>query len=109
VTLSPALLQALSRWDWPGGASELRVLIAAMVAYRPVGTVLDIDLLPVEMRTRARQLRGIAASEYRAIDAALREADGNRSRAAEILGIGRTTLYRKLRAYGFDGQNTLIS
>ena len=109
VTLSPALLQALSRWDWPGGASELRVLIAAMVAYRPVGTVLDIDLLPVEMRTRARQLRGIAASEYRAIDAALREADGNRSRAAEILGIGRTTLYRKLRAYGLDGQNTLIS
>ena len=109
VTLSPALLQALSRWDWPGGASELRVLIAAMVVQRPGGTVLDVDLLPAEMRTRARQLRGIAASEYRAIDAALREADGNRSRAAEILGIGRTTLYRKLRAYGLDGQNPLIS
>lgn len=109
VTLSSALLQALARWDWPGGVAELRVLIAAMAAQAPSGGILDVDLLPADMRTRARRLGGIAASEYRAIDAALREAEGNRSRAAEILGIGRTTLYRKLRTYGLDGQNTLTA
>lgn len=107
ASLSPALVQALARWDWPGGVPELRGLISTLAAHHAAGSMLDADLLPAEMRTRARQLRGLAASEYRAIDTALREAGGNRSKAAEILGIGRTTLYRKLRMYGFDAQSTL--
>lgn len=107
TSLSPAFVQALVRWDWPGGVSELRELISTASARPAASSMLDVDRLPAEMRTCARRLRGLAASEYRAIDAALREADGNRSQAAEILGIGRTTLYRKLRMYGFDGQRTL--
>ena len=71
------------------------------------GRTIGPELLPVELRTRARNLYGIAASEYRAIEDALRESGGNRSRAAEALGIGRTTLYRKLRAYGLDGSPAL--
>lgn len=59
------------------------------------------------MRAQTRQLYGIAASEYKAIDAALRAAGGNRSLAAESLGIGRTTLYRKMRQYGLDGTTDL--
>jgi DNA-binding NtrC family response regulator len=38
--------------------------------------------------------------ERAAIEAALREANGNRRRAAEMLGIGERTLYRKLKEYG---------
>ncbi len=106
VVLSPALLQALARWDWPGGKDELWGLLTAAAAAHP-RSFLDVDALPDEIRSRARRLYGIAASEYRAIRAALQEAGGNRSRAAESLGIGRTTLYRKLRAYGLDGDSAL--
>ena len=41
----------------------------------------------------------MAEIEQRAIEAALRETRGNRRRAAEMLGIGERTLYRKLREY----------
>ena len=42
---------------------------------------------------------GMAAIERAAIEAALRETRGNRRKAAELLGIGERTLYRKLRDY----------
>jgi transcriptional regulator with PAS, ATPase and Fis domain len=41
--------------------------------------------------------------EQRAIERAIREADGNRSRAARQLGVSRTQLCGRLRKYGFDG------
>ena len=42
----------------------------------------------------------MAEVEQAAIEAALREYEGNRRKAAEVLGIGERTLYRKLKAYG---------
>jgi MFS family permease len=48
-------------------------------------------------------------SERSAIVAALAEAGGNKSRAAEILGIGRTTLYRKMRALKIDDDERLVA
>ena len=42
----------------------------------------------------------MAEVERAAIEAALREHTGNRRKAAEVLGIGERTLYRKLKAYG---------
>jgi len=41
----------------------------------------------------------MAEVERAAIEAALREAQGNRRRAAEVLGIGERTLYRKIKSY----------
>jgi transcriptional regulator of acetoin/glycerol metabolism len=46
--------------------------------------------------------------ERAAIVSALAAAKGNRTRAAGIAGIGRATLYRKMRAYGIDLETTLI-
>lgn len=48
-------------------------------------------------------------SERGAIVAALAEADGNKSRAADILGIGRTTLYRKMRALKIDDDERRVA
>ncbi|MGD2070453.1 MAG: sigma-54 dependent transcriptional regulator [Gemmatimonadota bacterium] len=45
----------------------------------------------------------IEEMERRAIEAALREVDGNRRMAAEMLGIGERTLYRKIKRYDLDG------
>jgi DNA-binding NtrC family response regulator len=44
----------------------------------------------------------MADMERAAIEAALRESAGNRRRAAEMLGIGERTLYRKIKAYKLD-------
>lgn len=106
ATLGSATLQALTRGEWSGDVAELVDLVECLSRVMQ-GRTIGPELLPVELRTRARNLYGIAASEYRAIEDALRESGGNRSRAAEALGIGRTTLYRKLRAYGLDGSPAL--
>jgi transcriptional regulator of acetoin/glycerol metabolism len=93
---------ALRRWSWPGNVAELRALVvrlcAVVGAERPV-TSAD---LPGEMRQGHRTFTGLEQAERAAIRTALRTYAGNRSRAAASLGIGRTTLYRKLRHYGLQ-------
>ncbi|HEU5322129.1 MAG TPA: helix-turn-helix domain-containing protein, partial [Methylomirabilota bacterium] len=54
---------------------------------------------PAEQPVVYRSGMTMADVERAAIQAALRETNGNRRRAAEILGIGERTLYRKLKEY----------
>ncbi len=92
----------LRRWSWPGNVAELRTLVQALCA--AVGTRRPVTAadLPEEMRRVVRTFTGLEQAERTAIRAALLATAGNRSRAADTLGIGRTTLYRKLRHYGLD-------
>jgi hypothetical protein len=93
---------AVRRWSWPGNVAELRCLVAELCAR--VGaerTVTSADL-PEEMRRVRRAFTGLEHAERTAIRTALRAHAGNRSRAAAALGVGRTTLYRKLRLYGLE-------
>ncbi len=101
--LSAATMQGLLRWDWPGNVAELRHLLHDLAAERPGQSVSPYHL-PERMWDAAhrRPLTRIESAERTEILAALRQSDGNRSRAASLLGIGRTTLYRKLRALGID-------
>lgn len=101
--ISAATMQGLLRWDWPGNVAELRHLLRSLAAELPGQSVSPYHL-PERMWDAAnrRPLTRIESAERTEILAALRQSDGNRSKEASLLGIGRTTLYRKLHALGID-------
>ncbi|MBS2937962.1 GAF domain-containing protein [Nocardioides sp. J2M5] len=106
--LSASTMQSLMRWDWPGNVAELRQVLLGLAAELPGKSVSPYHL-PERMWETAnrRPLTRIEAAERSEIVAALRQVDGNRSKAATLLGIGRTTLYRKLTALGIDDEALL--
>ena len=59
-------------------------------------------MLREEYRPCAAPVISIPESEKQAIERALAATRGDRGRTAEILGIGRTTLYRKMKQYNLD-------
>lgn len=95
--------QALMTWHWPGNLNELRQTMLEVAAGRPSWMICLSDL-PLWLRDAAqgRQLTGLERAERNAIIAALQETHGNRSAAAALLGMGRTTLYRRTRALRMD-------
>jgi hypothetical protein len=97
---SSEALQLLMRWSWPGNTAELRLTVE-QVARRAAGRTAGTGDLPVRMQQLPpREYGMIESAERELIVTALRQASGNRTRAAAALGIGRTTLYRKLQTYG---------
>jgi two-component system, NtrC family, response regulator AtoC len=112
---SPAALQRLHEFEWPGNVRELRNVVerAAILAdelIRPedlplpgggcasVGTEgSPSDEDPAVLRVRAGT--PIAEMERRLILATLEQLDGDKKRAAELLGIGLKTLYNRLAVY----------
>ncbi|WP_168703267.1 sigma-54-dependent Fis family transcriptional regulator [Gordonia paraffinivorans] len=99
VRFSSPAMQALLRWEWPGNISELRRLLTQLSSEHP-GELIELEDLPDRMLSVGRNLTKMQELERDAIVQALAQAGGNRSSAAELLGIGRTTLYRKMRALG---------
>jgi DNA-binding NtrC family response regulator len=110
LTCSPLAMRMLRAYGWPGNVRELLAALES-AAIRADGERIDAQHLPAEIRAgrdqngkTAERLRTEAspAEERASILAALERAEGNRSRAAEIMGIGRTTLWRKMRSYGIE-------
>jgi sigma-54 dependent transcriptional regulator, acetoin dehydrogenase operon transcriptional activator AcoR len=99
--MAPAAIQTLMRYDWPGNVRELDGLIRALLTRKRTTDIVLADLPPAYQRG-SRRLRRIEHVERAAIVQALLEVGGNKTRAAELLEIGRATLYRKIRAYGLD-------
>lgn len=95
--------QLLIRSPWPGNVAELRRTVE-FLAHRMPGRIVRPGDLPSSVRQAGSQPRWtmIESAERDAILRALEQCGGNRSKAAEALGIGRTTLYRKLRALRID-------
>lgn len=90
-------LTALEAHAWPGNLVELRNVIEQLVMSGRRGAIGAADL-PMSIRG-TRSLSMIERAELEAIQRALHEAGGNRSRAAEILGLSRATVYRKMKTY----------
>jgi two-component system response regulator HydG len=100
--LRAEIVDALSRYDWPGNLRELRnALERALILSR--GERIELEHLPVEVRerpTHAAPSHSLDALEREHILKVLRDANGNRTRAAAMLGISRSTLNRKLADLG---------
>jgi sigma-54 dependent transcriptional regulator, acetoin dehydrogenase operon transcriptional activator AcoR len=106
LTPSPRLTHALAQAAWPGNLDDLRGVLLASTATKKPGVLCVDDLGEPQRRSISRgHLSRLEGVELEQIRQALGEAGGNRVRAAEILEIGRSTLYRKIDAYnrrGFD-------
>jgi transcriptional regulator of acetoin/glycerol metabolism len=109
TTFSPAALQAFVQWSWPRNISELSDTITEIVRRVPAA-VIERRHLPQHLQQALprRPLTLIEAAERGAIIRALEAAEGNKKEAAQLLGLGRTTLYRRLRQLGLDvGEDAL--
>lgn len=112
LDVSSEALAVLTAYSWPGNVRELENAIERAVAFAR-GAALMPDDLPERVRTSGATSALIARSveqnltmrevEREYILEVLRRTGGNKSRAAELLGLDRKTLYRKLDEYRADG------
>jgi two-component system response regulator HydG len=102
------VIEALNHYDFPGNIRELEHMVEQAVALVQNGVITADDLLPPppnsdERPPAGRVLAGVVdGAERAAIEAALREADRSREKAAELLGISPTTLWRKMTRLGIS-------
>jgi len=111
VGVSPDVMAALYNYKWPGNVRELENVIERAMNFNSQGMI-EVDHLPDYLKTfletgdigynsRAgfgfRNMR--ENSEREAVLLALKEAKGNKSKAARLLGISRSTFYLKLCKY----------
>jgi transcriptional regulator with PAS, ATPase and Fis domain len=100
--LTPEAANLLLRYPWPGNVRELENALERAVALARSDRI-DVDDLPPEVGTATPtiqsigEVRTLADVERDYIAVALRASGGNRAKAAEKLGIGAATLYRKLK------------
>ncbi len=110
--VEPEVQQQMMGFAWPGNVRQLRTVVENMVVLAP-GDHLTADLLPPEIRpggglgaeaTNLGQLVGISIeqAELELIRNTLKMTEGNREKAAKMLGIGERTLYRKIKEYGLS-------
>jgi DNA-binding NtrC family response regulator len=124
-TFSDSTLRVMTEYDWPGNVRELENAIERACALSS-GPVLHMGDLPTQLQNfrlqqgpmvhdergapeRGESLRAgdgeivsIAEMEKHAILETIRQLKGDKLMAAKLLGIGKTTLYRKLKEYGIS-------
>jgi DNA-binding NtrC family response regulator len=118
-TFSDDALRAMVAYDWPGNVRELEMAVERACALSS-GPMIHMGDLPTQLHgfrrnSHLEQIDGdpalepdtpishivsIAEMEKRAIIATIRQLKGDKLMAAKLLGIGKTTLYRKLKEYG---------
>ncbi|MFJ6423927.1 sigma-54-dependent Fis family transcriptional regulator [Streptomyces hydrogenans] len=103
TVLAPDAVSDLVRRSWPGNVAQLTRTLRAAVERAPGNRLRATDLPPAtEVPRSRRRLTYLESAEREAIAAVLVAVHGNRSKAAEVLGVSRATLYRKLEALSLD-------
>jgi DNA-binding NtrC family response regulator len=119
VKFSEAALVTLQLYDWPGNVRELENMVERLVIMSATDTI-EVNDLPGQVRTPSARLAAVAAAatgkpsdhidladtlsriEATLIGRAMKAANGNKTRAAEALGLNRTTLIDKLKRVGSE-------
>lgn len=107
IHLTPEALAALQAYAWPGNIRELEAVLER-AALASDGEPITLAALPVAIRERralargktgqlAQPVRTLEETERLAIVSAYRATQGNLTKTAALLGIGRTTLWRKMK------------
>jgi two-component system response regulator HydG len=110
VGLSPPVAEKLMAYSWPGNVRELQNCIERAVAFTRFGE-LTVDDLPEKIRSYRScdvSIPGVDGFailtmdevERRYITRVLQQVEGNKTMAADLLGLDRRTLYRKLERWG---------
>lgn len=108
IGIDPKARLTLFNYPWPGNIRELRNCIESAVVMSK-GTIITLDDLPPYItRISDEEFLKIpsdvtlAEAEKEIIRFTLNRQNGNKSRSADVLGIGRKTLHRKIHMYGLD-------
>jgi DNA-binding NtrC family response regulator len=106
---SDEVIHVFQSYDWPGNLKELRILIRRLVLSLEEDQLqVKLPDLPPSLRFRFSTMtdwcnaRTLEELEAEHIHKVLNSVDGNKSRAAEILGINRKTLWDKLKRYSLN-------
>ncbi|MEK7736494.1 MAG: sigma-54 dependent transcriptional regulator, partial [Pseudomonadota bacterium] len=108
--ISTKALNALVRHDWPGNGRELENVIQRMIIFTETD-LLDVDVVPHELREikegRIKNAEYVSPQSLEELEISfiaktLHENNGNRAATAEILGIDKTTLWRKIKLYKIE-------
>jgi DNA-binding NtrC family response regulator len=100
--VSDEALNILATYHWPGNIRELKSVITKALIFTDSNIISAYDLprhLSVSRKTPTRRPKTLAEMEKDHIVAVLAETGGNQSKAAEILGINRKTLYKKIHKF----------
>ncbi len=107
--IEPGFIQKLQSYNFPGNIRELRNLVERAVILTSDDTLKE-GALPAELLLNKPDISASSLKENYRLDnlekdhiiKTLKLVDGNKTKAAEMLGIGLTTLYRKLQSYGLE-------
>lgn len=94
------VFRALKMYHWPGNVAELIDAVNHALRTKPAGQITATDLPAALSSAPRRTMTAMEGAERDAIVAALRTSGGNRVEAAKSLGIARSSLYRKMSAFG---------
>ena len=106
--LSDDAMKILLGYDWPGNVRELENCLERCCAMTSGPVIHTVDLpssltgAPIQLTSAAAETRILPMTEIekQAILSAIAQLNGDKLMAAKLLGIGKTTLYRKLKEYG---------
>jgi PAS domain S-box-containing protein len=105
----PETINSLKDYDWPGNVRELHNFIERAVNLASGQKIYPSHLPPIISESSSKSVNSVsklkdivAMAEKKAIIEAIGKTKGNRTEAAELLGIHRTSLYQKIKKYGID-------